>query len=329
MRKLRGLASVLATVLLMGSPTRAQEEIILNVGVDPDAAPFSHRLDRASYFNPSFAVPGPLSEAGFRGYVVQVCDAAMHNIRVRNRNVTFNPVEVTTSTRFGNKALGIEREDWQILCDPASMTSLRAALHEPTLPIYLSGVGFARLEDIPPGQTCQTIAGVASNTTTAHAGVLAIIEAGVIPRWNKDLSVAVASDEGNVRDCGEGKTVPIVAFKETHTELANALCRGEILYYIGDMEIVRATLARKADCESVEFSDTTFGDERYTIFTHSENLTAGQAIALNAFRAELSRLALQDSSSLLKAYEAFLGNNRKSRKLSAFYWGVVGAFELR
>lgn len=321
MHRFLNSSGALALVACLGAPVAAEENVVLNVGIDPDAAPFSHRLDRTSYFDETEAVKGPLFEAGYRGYVVQICDAAMRAMRDRRSNVTFQPMPVTTMTRFGDT-----RANWQILCDPASLTSLRVSEHQPTLPIYLSGTGFARLQDIPLGNTCQTIAGVASHTTTAHAGVLAIADAGAIPRWTNDLRTAVASTEGNVFKCDSGRQVPIVAFKKTHAELADALCNKQILYYIGDLEIVRAALARFPDCD-VEYSPTTYRDERYTIFTDSQDLTQGQIAGLNQFRAELSRQMLRDGSTLLKAYKAYLGNHTKSRKLSAFYWGVIGAFE--
>lgn len=316
----RKTCTAVTLALCVGTAAAAEQEIVFKVGVDPDAAPFSYSVDKQSYYDRDNAVRGPLAEAGYRGYVVQVCDSAMNTIRFRHRNVRFEPVEVTTATRFGS-----DRAGWHILCDPASMTALRGAEHEPTLPIYLSGVGFARLADIPAGKSCQTIAGVASHTTTAHAGVLAIAEAGVIPRWTKDLRTAVSSEEKNRVDCVDAEDVPIVAFKQTHSELAEALCDGKILYYIGDMEIVRAALERIPGCDA-EFSDTTYGDERYTIYTESDGLSPEAVRLLHDFRSELSRQALDTNSSLLRAYRAYLGNHRKSRKLSAFYWGVVGAF---
>ncbi|WP_299965735.1 hypothetical protein [uncultured Roseobacter sp.] len=308
--------------MMLPLTSAAQERTVLTVGVRADAAPFSYRAPANDRTNADRAVRGPLYKAGYRGYVVQICDAAFNEV-LRDTDVQIELIEVNTANRFGD-----QQADWHVLCDPASITAGRLRHQMPTVPVYLSGIGFATAAEVPKGVLCQSVAGIADNTTASHDGIRAVAESGEVPRWRDLLLSAIepgTSDQRATVDCEE-TTADVVLTKDSHVDLARALCEGEIIYYIGDLEIVRKNLEARPDCR-YDLSDTTYRDERYTIFTRQDGLDAPARAALTRFREEISAQVLQPDSILLDAYETYLTPVRPSRKLAAFYWSLIGRFE--
>ena len=317
-----GLCLLIA--LVAGPRAGAETPVTLTVGVRADAPPFSYKAGVNDRFNRDTNVVGPLFQAGYRGYVVLICDHALRRVANRLPDVRFDVMELTTRTRFG-----AEQANWQILCDPATLTDGRLESgHDPTVPIYLSGIGYASTGRIPKGNECVTVAGVADNTTTEHGGIQAVAESGEVPRFRQMLldAIKVNGAQGLDDAICRGRVVPAVVRQDTHGELAAALCAGEILYYIGDYEIVRSNLEAMQGCEFT-MSEQTYRDERYTIFTRNEDLDEAQMRALDRFRAEVARGVLEQNSVLLRAYQTYLSSTAPSRKLAAFYWGLIGRFE--
>lgn len=318
----------LVVVLLAAvSAGPAWAQTVLKIGVREDAVPFSYREGSgAPMIDQTQNEQGPLYTAGYRGYVVQLCDMALNALAAsRKEEVPIEIVSLSAGTRFGPDALG-----WNILCDPATLTSERMKAHDPTLPIYLSGIGYASVSPLPKADACNPLVGVAMETTALHAGVEAILNAKAWPRYETRIRAGTSANAvapTQPANC-EG-TEPSVVARNTHPELAGMLCDGKILYYAGDLEIVRANLAleaKKRDC-AFELSPETYADQRYTIYTRVMDLDEAGRDRLAGFRAELSRLVLADDSALLHAYRTNLVGTRPSRKLAAFYWSIIGRFE--
>ncbi|WP_139793006.1 amino acid ABC transporter substrate-binding protein [Pseudophaeobacter leonis] len=316
------LAGVIATAMLLSLEAGAQEIVVLKVGVRADAAPFSYRASANDRTDPQRALPGPLYRAGYRGYMVQICDAAFRELQ-RDIALEIEPVPVDTVTRFGEAQVA-----WHVLCDPASITPRRLRNQMPTVPVYLSGIGYATTAEIPKGILCQSVAGIADNTTASHAGIRAVANSGEVPRW-RDLLLSAIEPGSRAHSLSvecEQNTAEVVLTKRSHADLARALCSGEIIYYIGDLEIVRKNLEAFPDCR-YELSDSTYRDERYTIFTRQDGLNDAGRAALARFRETVAAQVLQSDSSLLDAYDVYLTPVKPSRKLAAFYWSLIGRFE--
>ncbi|WP_170317844.1 transporter substrate-binding domain-containing protein [Paroceanicella profunda] len=310
---MRRLGPLLLSLLLAlpGAP-RAQEVPVLRVGVREDAKPFSYRLPSG----PASDWDGPLHRQGYSGYVVRLCDGTLVDVQRRHR-FTVEAVPITARTRFDAlKAGGID-----ILCDPATITRTRLTDHLASPPVYLSGVTYARR--VGEGGTGLKV-GVVGNTTSQYDGIEAILRAGEWPQYREDLKKQLYDlQHRSTAPCGSGDgcgdTGGIVLF-DTHRDLAQAFCRGELSYYVGDFEIVKAMLDDIGGC-TWEDARETYTDERYAIFV-SDAPERG-ALKLDFLQALSSKILL--SPSLLdEAFEATFPGAKASRKLRIFFWTMRG-----
>lgn len=303
----------LAAAILAADPARAQPaQAELVIGVREDSAPFAH-LEAGAV-----GAGGPLRSLGYRGYVVDVCDAVLGELGRRHEGLSMRVRPVTARDRF--ELLGSGEID--VLCDPATGTPERLEAHQASLPLFVSGIAFAVQPRFPLESYCGRIVGVVVQTTAEARGLAEVLAAGDFsPRFTPRLRAALAgAPEPGEPGCETPE--PAVRIGATHAEVAAAFCAGEILYYLGDVEIIRRQLQAIEGC-GFRLSERTYTDERYVIFT-TRSVADDKVAMLLDIHGILAARVLRPDSLLLHAYEASFETYTPSRKLLALYWSLFG-----
>ncbi len=313
----------------------------LVVGVRADANPFSYKV----LLEPAAVERGPLGRAGYAGYVVGICDEILEAL-IRSEDMEVEVREVDANSRFerlGPRAL--ESESIDILCDPATLTAHRLSRFMGSAPIYLSGITFAtRGETVPQQPPCASVIGVVGDTTSAAAEIRQILSTGNLAVYTETLSSFIAdpdkwladrepttseSEKCNKMpgvDSASGEQKPAIFYARTHTELADAFCKGDVLHYVGDIEIVNRQLRTRKNCDYTDAA-LTYTDERYSIYARTpQRDQPRKAYSILKFYEELARQIHSPSSILLHHFEETFPNYTASRKLQALYWSLIGTF---
>lgn len=337
-----GLGTLLSLVILAGSGVMAWSDELV-VGVRVDAPPFAFHKDWAgsAQLDPSSTeadqrLAGRPSENKFTGYVVTVCSQVLKSLEERGMEVFTRPVNART--RF----LLLESEDIHVLCDPATVTRNRAARAIPSIPIYMSAITYARRAPLPALDECIPRVGFVSDTTAPH-GVREILLNNTEPRYWVDVAKALQASEngesspllmlGNNQVCDD---VPVLKQYDDHRALADDFCAGKVIFYVGDVEIVRSWLSLKDCIDSSVIAPAVYSNERYAIFfAKPSDSTPNRAIL--EFQMELrsritpssdrTRTKVPEKRSLL--IEAFKGTKKltaPSEVLRTFFWSVTGDF---
>jgi hypothetical protein len=295
--------------------------LTITVGVRVDAPPFSFQSDQNPAGQESNAVRGPLHDGGFRGYMVQICDQALLELLKTHSDLIIETRVVDAQSRLPET----EAEKVDILCDPTSVTDDRLDGWAASLPVYLSGIVVASVEPFPRDDRCGALVGIVSRTT-APKGLGNVIESGSFGRFTERIRASFATGETPSADCEAAEAGAIVA-RATHAELAAEFCRGDLIFYVGDLEIVRRNLEiatqQFPDCR-FSLSSATYSDERYTILTKRSDPDLNKAALLLEFHATLAQQALSTDSSLVRAYRAYFFDRAPSEKLQALLWAATG-----
>ncbi len=327
--RLRALAA--SAMLLAALAGGAAAETVLRLGVRADAEPMAYRAGQGV----SAATGGPLGAAGYAGFVVHVCDAAAIELQRRyGRDLRFEVTALEAAEIYD--ALSDGRVD--VFCGPTTATRARLEGRIASPPIFISGITFAtRAGDAPRGP-CRSVAGSVRGATARTTGIERILEAGA---WHASAdrvrealsSIAGATDGGDagaggVGACADGSPVaPALVDYPTHRALAEAFCAGEVRHYVGDHELVVASLAaqrlRTPGCEAT-MSDRTFTEERYVILGDIGSGGAGVKEAVAFYFEALSRRILFAPSVLDEAFDATFESSRPSRKLELLFWAMRG-----
>lgn len=158
--------------------------------------------------------------------------------------------------------------------------------------------------------------------------------AGNLGIGNQDQEPAVThsgNDDilpGTIRtnECPQGFTSGPVVTYDNHAEGLQDLCSGEILYYLGDVDIVKRNLA--PGCDFLEFSQQTFTKEAYGVYFRKPPRAAykdlDDAEQLDAvLYAEFNRqlvLQMQSAERLLEnQYREEFGNAEMAADLQMFF----------
>ncbi|SLN70876.1 Bacterial extracellular solute-binding proteins, family 3 [Roseovarius albus] len=330
---------VLIVAFLTGSVAQSQDTLIF--GVRADAPPFSYNAAPPVGIA-DFAIAGTPRENGFKGYVVDLCNAVLDALADKRRlDLKVQTRLVNASNRFDLLRAG----EVHILCDPATIMPDRLESNavglsgsgatrylNVSVPVYMSAVTLARPRDLPGGAApCRILVSAVGETTAAPRGIDRILAEGNFGRWTSDISIAmdrVRNGEpsqiifDNATDCE-----PKPAFKAfpTHAELADAFCAGEVLYYVGDIEIIRSLLTSNGCLDRSVIAPATFTDERYGIYTALPN-NGILSSAILTFLAELSFQVHSQQKLLDVTYKEAFKEFQPSQKLRAFFWSVTGSF---
>ncbi len=299
---------------------------VLKVGVRPDAPPFSARSDALSNVGVASSI-GPLGARGYGGFVVRICDAVLLEMQREDASLVVEAVEVSTATRFEVlEAGGID-----ILCDPATITVDRLARNlNVSPPIYLSGISFvSQSPSVYLDTYCGVIVGLVGDTTSSSRGIGAILAAGEFGRFSKAIRLALGGGQSSMDGlprCDRARR-PVVKIYDSHTALAEDFCGGNVIYYVGDIEIVIRSVGKYQDCDFLS-ADKTFSDERYGIFSRAyglaDDLHKKNAFLIATFNRLLTRRLFSENSILQTAFREAFPNYRVSDKLRLFFLSIYG-----
>ncbi|NVK20302.1 MAG: transporter substrate-binding domain-containing protein [Methylocystaceae bacterium] len=340
--KILRLALCVASVLL-GSQAGGEGNDLVRIGVRGDAAPFSYR--KGSEQAPVNTLPIP----DHSGFMVELCRQTLVALKLRRPNLTVTVKELHASDRF--KALGFEengrdQEDRSnqidILCDPASINAVRANQLIASSPVFISGVTFAFPHPFPNAIDCITRVGTVRGTTSKDDGVRAILNSGSWSTFSAQIEFSLA-EIGNGKDANEVFLdtceefgIPIIRKFDTHTELADEFCAGKVLYYVGDIDILRRKVSNVANCNAV-IEPRTFTQERYGIFGRSPTATGTNTqLILEFFQILQSKVTAKESdgnSLLISAYNSTFIEGESSADpsvaLQSLFWSLSGATFLK
>lgn len=317
-------ASVIALLVLLAPPRTDAQTLV--VGVRADAPPFSFHPDPDA---PPDG-PGRPRDLGYAGFMVDLCERVL-SVVTAEHGLAVETALVDAGDRFDRLASG----EVHVLCDPATILPDRLQGAMASVPVYMSAVTFAQPDSLPGTVECMTLVGYVGETTAAE-GARAVYDRGGWPRYGgrieEALDAMAGGDPSPKTDAGDGACDrERVRRFETHTELAERFCAEEVLFYVGDVEIIRAAIERQDAC-AVDHTvrPAIYSDERYAIYTAlpQEGVPAD---ALLLFLAELSRQvhgagADATGSPLVRLYDDHRGTQEASEKLATFFWALTGSF---
>ena len=321
-------------------------DILLRIGVRSDARPFSYR-SQGNFDVLTAATPGPLANGKYTGFIVKICDAVLTDLLANPRDPGS---EVAENGTEGDETVRLEREnikivdvdrliardkdksrfdyfgtEFDILCDPSTITNERRSGLILSPPLFLSGISFIDLHSLPKprpeGCPKRPLIGLVGNTTAANSGIRAILEANELPRYRKLLIDWLDDGENQCAQGQEGyKAVRILT---SHTAAAKAFCNREFHYYLGDQEIIIHSARQIPGCE-FDQAARTFTTDRYAIFGKIDYSDADRALWVTRFFEVLSQKVPFSPSILDTAFADTFVGTKKSRALELFFWSVRG-----
>ena len=339
---IRKAAAILA---LMASAATAQTEgtaapndraADLAIGVRADAPPFSYKPGDTLLAPGSSS--GQLASQGYAGYMVYICDRVLEEMEERGKagGLNIRIVEITAQDRFENLRSRDGKDAVDVLCDPATVTRDRVREFSASLPLYMSGIGFAaQPRDKIVQSACPPTIGLVKSTTAFDQGLMRILDGNEWKNYRDDLLKYLHNPRGWMADhpCGnaarpgsaqgDNENEPVRDFG-THKQAAEAFCNGKLQYYVGDLEIVNRALKLFGTCD-FRPAVTTYSDDRYVIFMRNpDDSDPAKAQLLMQFSRTLSELVLTQPSLLDAAFNANFEGYQPSDKLRLFFWSLYG-----
>ncbi|WFU04251.1 transporter substrate-binding domain-containing protein (plasmid) [Rhizobium sp. CB3171] len=344
--------------------TTCNEKTQLCIGVRSDARPFSYRSSLPGE-KASDAARGPLERAGYTGYMVRICDAALAEmiLDAKPGELTFNDIGIYdidearekeasagAATVAGKDAttnntispindsrfldLGVK---FDILCDPATITNERRNGFMVSAPLFLTGISYiTRKGEDPPDKICsypkKPLIGLVGGTTAQNEGINALLIAHELPKFEDALIDYLRGDPLNPDSkplCGEGTENRVKSYSG-YTAAANAFCHDDFHYFVGDLEIITENVKMIPGC-AYDNGTRTYTNDRYAVFgkARPENDDSGTArqLLVASFFEFLSQKVVFNPSILDKAFGDTFQGATPSHKLDVFYWSVRGERE--
>jgi hypothetical protein len=328
----------------------------LCIGVRSAARPFSYKSILPGE-KASDATRGPLRRAGYTGYMIRICDAALAEMILDARplaELTFESIgvydidtegpksvpHVGAANATGNEAANTEADRFlklgtrfDILCDPATITNERRDDVTVSPPLFLTGISYiTRKGEDPPNKTCSVpekpLIGVVGGTTASNEGIRALLEAHELPRFEEALIDYLRRGKKEPF-CGTGSAERIESY-DTHFKAAEAFCSGSFHYYVGDLEMITENVKMIAGCE-YDNGTRTYTNDRYAVFGKARHLDdendLSRRLLVARFFEILSQKVVFNPSILDKAFSDTFQGVSPSRKLELFYWSVRGEHE--
>ncbi len=341
----------------------------LCIGVRSDARPFSYK-SRLPGEEASDAARGPLRRAGYTGYMIRICDAVLAEMILDSgfsAKIEFSDIKVydidkakkspdpqaAGSIEAQAAAAGIVKKgappippepspgetrfsslgkQFDILCDPATITNERRDEFAVSPPLFLTGGSYiTRKGETPPDKACSVsdkpLIGLVGGTTAPKEGIRALLRAHELPRYETELINYLKGEEKS--QCKEG-SVSRIRHYDTHSEAAKAFCDGDFYYYVGDLEIITENVKMIPGC-NYDNGTKTYTNDRYAVFGRARQNgdtpdTARQLLVARFFEI-LSQKVVFNPSVLDKAFSDTFEGVSPSRKLELFYWSVRGERE--
>ena len=344
--------------------TTCNENTLLCIGVRSDARPFSY-WSRQPGEKASDAARGPLERAGYTGYMVRICDAVLAEmiLDAKPGEFTFNDIGIYDIDMASKSAVPTATSDiaskdattnnatssiddsrflnlglkFDILCDPATITNERRNGFMVSAPLFLTGISYItpKGED-PPNKICsypeKPLIGLVGGTTAQKEGINALLIAHELPRFDEVLIDYLRGDPSKPDAkpfCGEGTESRIKSYPG-YTAAAEAFCRDDFHYFVGDLEIIAENVKRFPGC-AYDNGTRTYTNDRYAIFgkatTTSNETDTSRQLQVARFFEFLSQKVVFNPSILDKAFSDTFQGATPSHKLEVFYWSVRGERE--
>ncbi|MEY8829060.1 substrate-binding periplasmic protein [Sedimentitalea sp. XS_ASV28] len=312
----------------------------LRIGVRRHARPFSYYSENLREVW-SAAPQAPLALRNYTGYMSKICDAVLADMQVTrpadSNSFSYSDVKVVDvdcliqeDERKGTpkpSRLEYLGDRIDILCDPATITNARRHGFILSPPLFLSGMGLInRGAERIGNRDCpdKPLIGYVRNTTAALAGIPKILQANELKSFS-DLLRAYVRDQTNSCSTALSTSVVVQGY-ETHEKAAQAFCRGDFYYYIGDREIITYNARNIPGCGAeIEGAGQTYSNDRYAIYgkiSHRKG-TEIRDLRIARFFEILSQKVVVSPSLLDTAYESTF-YEKPSRKLESFYWNIRG-----
>jgi hypothetical protein len=314
----------------------------LIIGVRGDAAPFSYRSRNAEQpLTNLTAKSGPLRAEGFDGYMIYICDEVLKLMLINEAGtpvlkpdeVRLVDIDLQLASRAGTDRFTLlENDEIDIMCDPATISRERVRAFAASPPLFLTGIGYLILRDkARTDSECEpskALIGVVGTTNAVRSGVSAILEAGELPELRSSINLAMRyleNPESVSKPCADEKGYEGVIWQApNHRSVAEAFCKGEISYYVGDLEIIRESIKRFPGCDATSGIQR-FTSDRYAIFADMDYKDSWKWPLMARFFEVLNREIIASDSLLDRAYAATFGDAPRSERLDLFYWSIRGA----
>lgn len=359
---LAGIVLVAVQASEQALAAKCDEQTKLCIGVRSDARPFSYKSNL-----PSDAPRGPLRRAGYTGYMIRICDAALAEMILEagpSREPTFDNIgiydideadktgnpetkgDVAAATGIPTSRGGADKAEpsisetrfgdlgtrFDILCDPATITNERRDDFAVSPPLFLTGISYiTRKGETPPEKACsqseKPLIGLVGGTTAPSEGIKALLDAHELPRYEGALIDALRGNEKS--SCEEGTASRIKRY-EKHSDAAKAFCAGDFFYYLGDLEIITENVKTIPGC-AYDNGTRTYTNDRYAVFGKARPAInqddTSRRLLMARFFEILSQKVMFNPSVLDKAFSDTFPGVSPSRKLELFYWSVRGERE--
>ena len=318
------------------APSTTDTPLEIRVGVRADAEPFSYRASRYDDLE---------ILKGYGGYMVEICRRVLKRMTASGPFGTADvvPVEVSSENRFHaleKSAKVVPSRHVDMLCGPDSITLARLEKFNASHPLFLSGITFLRVRELPQGAHCKSVIGLVANTTAQREGLSMLARSGELVRFDKALDAWLAaapeassvsaeepsSDEkldralSNLADglagkrkergtpsrgdpssiitseCPNGYETKPVRYFDDHDEGVAALCSNEVLYYIGDFDILDRKVSDRKGCQYLARRET-LTRESYGVYFRKPNARNEQDMLDATLYAEFNNVLLQKMES--------------------------------
>ena len=375
------------SILIVQEKIEPFKEFDLILGVRSQAAPFSYLSnDQGQVFNDR--TPGVLRKLDYTGYIIKVCDAVLDELLTRQdipdklKPTTVGIFDIDKYVSEVAQADAAQRkqaeengrdhitirpqkrfdllgEQYDILCDPATITNNRREGVFVSPPLFVTGIALlAQSKSSSPIDPCVThsgkdgkyLIGMVGGTTANTIGLSEVVRKRLVPQYNdvllnvlrnprsgvcktkatdaslttaeKDALSAAERQEFEKRKAAEN-TRTIVHSYENHEDAAHAFCSGKTHYYMGDAEIIRWYTRNHIGCNP-NGGTQTFTNDRYAVFGKVDWNDTERALRVAKFFEILSQRTVFSPSLVDKAFEETFLSDRPSRKLKTFYWALRG-----
>jgi ABC-type amino acid transport substrate-binding protein len=316
----RGRGASAAGILLgagLTLATAAGAQVEITIGVRADARPMAYARP-----GPAGLRDGPLGRAGYDGYMVRICDAALAALE---RSYA-GGLDVGVRRYEAAEILdALDTGEVQIVCGPTTATESRLRGRMSSPPVFVAGIGFATRDGTRGLIDCGAIVGYLQGTTSRLTGVQRILSEDLWPAETERLRNYMAGSPTQGSACGTESQPAMVGFA-THDALAEAFCAGNVRYYVGDYDIVATTLRGRANCPHA-LSNRTFTQERYVILGTMQGPNRATNDAVARFFEALSARIYFRPSVLDSAFADTFANARPSPLLEMLFWALRGELD--
>ena len=166
----------------------AQATQVIYVGVREDAEPFSYKADRYRGLN---VLPG------YGGYMIEICRRVLKDMIESGpfAGATVKPIPVTSDERFDalDATKDIDTLYVDMLCGPDSITLERLEKYNASHPVFLSGITFLRVRELPQTRHCKAVIGLVKDTTAQDVGLRLLARSGELVRFDQAIDAWLAA----------------------------------------------------------------------------------------------------------------------------------------